>query len=128
MIIHTIILQPFRAGSGSGLGVDCQSKHGTLEVWKRILQDQIAALTGNSSVGERSDYLVAELRKVQVKLGNGYLSAFPFEHFDRLAALQNVWAPYYVVSPPLQPPLVDNDLPLVRDGLDAFVGRPLRPQ
>jgi len=38
------------------------------------------------------------LKKVQDKLGCGYLSAFPTEHFDRLQNLQPVWAPYYVVS------------------------------
>ena len=38
-----------------------------------------------------------QLKVVQDKLGSGYLSAFPMSHFDRLEALQPVWAPYYVV-------------------------------
>ena len=39
-----------------------------------------------------------QLKIVQDKLGSGYLSAFPTSHFDRLEALQPVWAPYYVAS------------------------------
>ena len=42
-------------------------------------------------------FVVDELHNVQDKLGGGYLSAFPTEHFDRLEDLQPVWAPYYVV-------------------------------
>ncbi|KAK9804537.1 hypothetical protein WJX73_005941 [Symbiochloris irregularis] len=57
----------------------------------------LSAYTGNSSIGERGDYLISELQKVQKKLGTGYLSAFPFEHFDRLEALQPTWAPFYVI-------------------------------
>jgi len=41
--------------------------------------------------------VVRQLKVVQDKLGSGYLSAFPMSHFDRLEALQPVWAPYYVV-------------------------------
>lgn len=41
--------------------------------------------------------MVRQLKRVQDALGSGYLSAFPEEHFDRLEALQPVWAPYYVV-------------------------------
>jgi len=41
--------------------------------------------------------MVSELSKVQATYGDGYLSAFPKEHFDRLEALQPVWAPYYVI-------------------------------
>ena len=43
-------------------------------------------------------FILAELKQVQNKLGGGYLSAFPIEHFDRLRNLQPVWAPFYVVS------------------------------
>ena len=49
-------------------------------------------------MAKRTAFIVGELRKVQSKLGDGYLSAFPTEHFDRLESLQPVWAPYYVVS------------------------------
>jgi len=44
-----------------------------------------------------STYMVSELSKVQATYGDGYLSAFPKEHFDRLEAFQPVWAPYYVI-------------------------------
>ena len=42
------------------------------------------------------------LASVQLALGQGYLSAFPVTHFDRLEALTPVWAPYYVVRQLLQ--------------------------
>jgi hypothetical protein len=54
---------------------------------------------GNSTVKSRLDYMVTELRKAQEALGNGYLSAFPSSHFDRLEALKGVWAPFYVSGP-----------------------------
>ena len=60
---------------------------------------------GDVSITSRLGYLVDELQKVQMHLSvpldpasYGYLSAFPFEHFERLEALQPVWAPFYVVS------------------------------
>ncbi len=46
---------------------------------------------------ERAAEVVRQLKVVQDKLGSGYLSAFPTSHFDRVEALQPVWAPYYVV-------------------------------
>jgi Beta-L-arabinofuranosidase, GH127 len=52
---------------------------------------------GDCEMKSRSDYIVSELARCQQNLGDGYLSAFPAEHFDRLQALQPVWAPYYVV-------------------------------
>jgi len=53
--------------------------------------------TGNVTARKRLDYMVSELGKVQEALGDGYLSAFPSEHFDRVEALKGVWAPYYVI-------------------------------
>jgi hypothetical protein len=58
---------------------------------------------GNATVLSRLQYMVKELQKVQLALGGGYLSAFPASHFDRLEALQPVWAPYYVRRLPAQP-------------------------
>lgn len=56
---------------------------------------------GDTTIQSRLGYLVDELFKVQstsILSGRlGYLSAFPFEHFERLEALQPVWAPFYVV-------------------------------
>ena len=46
---------------------------------------------------ERGDAIVAELAKCQAKFGNGYLSAFPEELFDRLRANQPAWAPFYTL-------------------------------
>ena len=45
----------------------------------------------------RGDTLVAELAKCQAALGNGYLSAFPEEAFDRLRTGKQVWAPFYTL-------------------------------
>ncbi len=70
------------------------------------------ASTGDSDAKAKADYLVAELAKVQEKLGGGYLSAFPMELFDRLDALSGKprpagppqpgepalpWAPFYTI-------------------------------
>ena len=51
----------------------------------------------DSAMKSRGDTLVAELAKCQAKLGNGYLSAFPEELFDRLRASQPAWAPFYTL-------------------------------
>jgi uncharacterized protein len=53
------------------------------------------AQTGDGAVRDRAASMVAELAKCQQKHGNGYLSAFPAELFDRLKAGQRVWAPFY---------------------------------
>src|SRR6478672_1606188 len=53
------------------------------------------AQTGDATVKTRGTLMVAELAKCQAKNGNGYLSAFPTELFDRLKAGQRVWAPFY---------------------------------
>lgn len=59
----------------------------------------MSAHTDDAELAARVEYILAELDHVQDKLGEGYLSAFPTEHFDRLQNLQPVWAPFYVVSP-----------------------------
>jgi DUF1680 family protein len=53
------------------------------------------AQTGDAAVKARGTSMIAELAKCQSKNGNGYLSAFPTELFDRLKAGQRVWAPFY---------------------------------
>ena len=45
---------------------------------------------------QKLNYLIDELAKCQLKLGNGYLSAFPETDFDVLETrFGGVWAPYY---------------------------------
>jgi DUF1680 family protein len=56
-----------------------------------------AAQTGDDEVKARGDLMVSELAKCQAALGNGYLSAFPEEFFDRLRAGKPAWAPFYTV-------------------------------
>lgn len=41
--------------------------------------------------------VVSALNACQEKMGTGYLSAFPSKLFDRLEAIQPVWAPYYTI-------------------------------
>ena len=69
------------------------------------------ASTGDAEAKAKADYMVAELAKVQEKLGGGYLSAFPMELFDRLDELSGKprsgppqpgvpglpWAPFYTI-------------------------------
>jgi len=55
------------------------------------------ASTGDDFLRERVNNLVGELAKCQEKLGNGYLSAFPEEFFDRVETTGRVWAPYYTL-------------------------------
>ncbi|MBC7352059.1 MAG: glycoside hydrolase family 127 protein, partial [Thermogutta sp.] len=55
------------------------------------------ASTDDIQFRERVHFLVQELAKCQEKLGNGYLSAFPEEFFDRVETTGRVWAPYYTL-------------------------------
>ncbi|MBV8820362.1 MAG: glycoside hydrolase family 127 protein [Acidobacteriaceae bacterium] len=55
------------------------------------------ASSGDRTVKERGDEIVADLAQCQAKLQGGYLSAFPIEYFDRLDGLEKVWAPFYTV-------------------------------
>jgi DUF1680 family protein len=72
---------------------------------------QLAA-NGDADAKAKGDYMIAELAKVQAKLGGGYLSAFPMDLFDRLDALSGKpftpapgsvrqpgmpWAPFYTI-------------------------------
>lgn len=58
--------------------------------------------TGDPTLASRATFLVAELAKCQAAntaMGmEGYLSAFPPDHFDRLESnTQPIWAPYYTI-------------------------------
>jgi hypothetical protein len=55
----------------------------------------MAAQTGDDAVKARGAALVSELAKCQQAHGDGYLSAFPKELFERLRNHQRVWAPFY---------------------------------
>ncbi len=55
------------------------------------------ASTGDKGLKQKADELVAVLAKCQKAHGNGYLSAFPGEFFDRLRAGRPVWAPFYTL-------------------------------
>lgn len=52
----------------------------------------------NATLVSRLELYIKELKAVQVALNeDGYLSAFPSEHIDRVESLKGVWAPYYVI-------------------------------
>ena len=55
------------------------------------------AATGDERFRERAALMVGELAKCQRARGNGYLSAFPEELFDRLRNGAKVWAPFYTL-------------------------------
>lgn len=52
---------------------------------------------GDDAFRKMGNLLVTDLARCQKALGNGYLSAFPEEFFDRLRADQRVWAPFYTL-------------------------------
>ena len=58
---------------------------------------RVIAATGDAELRKNADYTVAALAACQQRHGNGYLSAFPEEFFDRVERSQRVWAPYYTV-------------------------------
>lgn len=53
--------------------------------------------TGDEALKAKAGGIVAELARCQKTNGNGYVSAFPSEFFDRLKAGQRVWAPWYTI-------------------------------
>lgn len=58
---------------------------------------QMSKTLGDGELKARGDRMVAALAKCQQQLGNGYLSAFPEEFFDRLRDGKPVWAPFYTL-------------------------------
>jgi hypothetical protein len=58
---------------------------------------RVIAQTGDAELRKNADYTVAELAKCQTANGNGYLSAFPEEFFDRVDRFERIWAPYYTI-------------------------------
>jgi DUF1680 family protein len=52
---------------------------------------------GDGEAKARGDAMVTALAQCQKANGNGYLSAFPEELFDRLRADERVWAPFYTL-------------------------------
>jgi len=52
---------------------------------------------GDAELRTRGNRMVAVLAECQQRIGNGYLSAFPEEFFDRLRDGKSVWAPFYTL-------------------------------
>ena len=55
------------------------------------------ASAGDEELRVKANNMVAELARCQQALGDGYLSAFPKEFFDRLRNGKDVWAPFYTL-------------------------------
>ncbi len=55
------------------------------------------AHAADTAAKQRGDLVVRELARCQASMGNGYLSAFPEEMFDRLRAGKPAWAPFYTL-------------------------------
>ena len=55
------------------------------------------ASSGDDELRAKADGMVAELARCQQALGDGYLSAFPKEFFERLREGKRVWAPFYTL-------------------------------
>jgi DUF1680 family protein len=54
-----------------------------------------SATSGNDVLSKKGDELVSGLAQCQQKLGNGFLSAYPTDLFERLTQDKPVWAPFY---------------------------------
>jgi len=54
-----------------------------------------SATQGNDQLKNRGNDLVAGMAACQKKIGTGYLSAYPNDLFEHLAAGKQVWAPFY---------------------------------
>ncbi|KAJ6387852.1 hypothetical protein OIU77_026423 [Salix suchowensis] len=88
------------------------------------------ASTHNETLKKKMSAVVSALSACQVKMGTGYLSAFPSELFDRFEAIKPVWAPYYTIHKILaglldQYTLADNSqaLKMVKWMVDYFYNR-----
>ncbi|KAB5565104.1 hypothetical protein DKX38_005158 [Salix brachista] len=91
---------------------------------------QMWASTHNETLKKKMSAIVSALSACQMKMGTGYLSAFPSELFDRFEAIKPVWAPYYTIHKILaglldQYTLADNSqaLKMVKWMVDYFYNR-----
>ncbi|MCX7429007.1 MAG: glycoside hydrolase family 127 protein [Planctomycetia bacterium] len=57
----------------------------------------MVAATSDDALKAKADRIVAELARCQKAHTDGYLSAFPKSHIDRVIAREPVWAPWYVL-------------------------------
>jgi uncharacterized protein len=57
----------------------------------------LQSASGAPRLRERGEFVVEELARCQRTGSTGYVSAFPLEFLDRLAAGREVWAPFYTL-------------------------------
>lgn len=58
---------------------------------------RVIGQTGDAALRANAARVVSGIAECQNKLGDGYVSAFPSELFDRVEAGRAVWAPYYTL-------------------------------
>jgi uncharacterized protein len=58
---------------------------------------QMSVSAHDPEIKSKADAIVGELAKCQKANGDGYLSAFPPEFFERLKTTGKVWAPWYTI-------------------------------
>ncbi len=100
-LLHTFRLNAGLPSSAEPLGgwekPDCELRGHTMGHYLSACAMMFAA-TGDMTLKNKADMIVAELAKCQAALGDsGYLSAFPETWFDRVEAQERVWAPYYTL-------------------------------
>jgi hypothetical protein len=91
------------------------------------------ASCGDDESKAKANGMVAELARCQRAHGDGYLSAFPKEFFERLREGKKVWAPFYTLHK-IMAGLLDmyvhcgNDQALeVAEGMAGWIGRWAQP-
>ncbi len=101
------LLRSFRINAGLHVDVtclplkgweapDCDLRGHTMGHYLSALSYEYG-LTGDKSVEKKLNYLIEELRKCQVALKTGYLSAFPESKVDYIDKTGDGWAPYYTL-------------------------------
>jgi uncharacterized protein len=91
----------------AGIPTDAEEYGGWEMEWRELRGHSIGhylsavsrmfVLTGDTALYRKGEYVVQELRKCQLQIGTGYVSAFPDEYLDRVENIESVWAPYYTL-------------------------------
>jgi uncharacterized protein len=82
----------------------------------------LQSASGAPQLRARAEFVVEELARCQRAWGSGYVSAFPPEFLDRLAAGKEVWAPFYTLHKIMAGLLDMNALAGSQRALEVLVG------
>lgn len=101
------LLRSFRINAGIPIDASCLPLKGweapDCDLRGHIMGHYLTALSyefslsGDKAVEKKLNYLIEELRKCQVALKTGYLSAFPESKVDYTDKTGDGWAPYYTL-------------------------------